>query len=357
MISQAVRCNVRLCCARCCEIRAKWEKKEFGYRNVSALAEVVVWSLNLNLKLICERQSVRRLSGTRDQFFFVPEISFRLLQVYYFVAHSLTRGRVCNLMYNCFWSLPEQSLLDRSSAELEINLNSIYKFSSYPTENTLRLRYWNQPVNGVWGNSRCLLWESYGTHRYSSYLIGNTLRICYREQVVNAVWGNSRYLLWEPYGTHRYSSYLIGNTLRLYYREQVVNAVWGNSRCLLWEPYGTHMYSPYLTGTQYVPATETNRLMLFGETVAVYFESHTEHTYTVRTSQERNTPPLQRASGECCLGKQSLFIEVEVKLRLWELYWTYRHSPYLTGNTLRLHYRAQPVNAVWGNSRCLFWES
>jgi hypothetical protein len=31
----------------------------------------------------------------------------------------------------------------------------------------------------------------------------------------------------------------------------------------------------------------------------------------------------------------------------------YESSPYLTGNTLRLHYKAQPVNAVWGNSRCL----
>jgi hypothetical protein len=31
----------------------------------------------------------------------------------------------------------------------------------------------------------------------------------------------------------------------------------------------------------------------------------------------------------------------------------YKSSPYLTGNTLHLHYKAQPVNAVWGNSRCL----
>jgi hypothetical protein len=38
--------------------------------------------------------------------------------------------------------------------------------------------------------------------------------------------------------------------------------------------------------THYVSATETNRLMLFGETVAVYCENHTEHTKTVRTSQE-----------------------------------------------------------------------
>jgi hypothetical protein len=32
--------------------------------------------------------------------------------------------------------------------------------------------------------------------------------------------------------------------------------------------------------THYVSATETNRLMLFGETVAVYCENHTEHTNT-----------------------------------------------------------------------------
>jgi hypothetical protein len=33
-------------------------------------------------------------------------------------------------------------------------------------------------------------------------------------------------------------------------------------------------------------ATEPNRLMLFGETVAVYCENHTKHTDTARTSQE-----------------------------------------------------------------------
>jgi hypothetical protein len=41
---------------------------------------------------------VRRPSGTRDQFFFLPEISFRQLQVCYFVVPSLTRGRFCNLL-------------------------------------------------------------------------------------------------------------------------------------------------------------------------------------------------------------------------------------------------------------------
>jgi hypothetical protein len=29
------------------------------------------------------------------------------------------RGRVCNLLYNCFWALPKQSLLGRSPAELK----------------------------------------------------------------------------------------------------------------------------------------------------------------------------------------------------------------------------------------------
>jgi hypothetical protein len=38
--------------------------------------------------------------------------------------------------------------------------------------------------------------------------------------------------------------------------------------------------------THFVSATEPNRLMLFGETVAVYCENHTEHTDTVRNSQK-----------------------------------------------------------------------
>jgi hypothetical protein len=61
---------------------------------------------------------VRRPSGTCNQFFFPLEISFRQLRLCYFVAPSLTRGRVCNLPYNCFWALPEQSLLGRSPARL-----------------------------------------------------------------------------------------------------------------------------------------------------------------------------------------------------------------------------------------------
>jgi hypothetical protein len=35
---------------------------------------------------------------TRDQFFFLLEIFFRQLRVCYFAAHTLKRGRVCNLL-------------------------------------------------------------------------------------------------------------------------------------------------------------------------------------------------------------------------------------------------------------------
>jgi hypothetical protein len=62
------------------------------------------------------------VSGTHleptTNFSFSSKISFRQLWVYYFVAPSLTKGRACNLLYNCFWALPEQSLLGRSPAEL-----------------------------------------------------------------------------------------------------------------------------------------------------------------------------------------------------------------------------------------------
>jgi hypothetical protein len=70
----------------------------------------------LQLQLIYDRQSVGQsvlVSGVLlgDQFFFLLEIPFRQLWVCNFVAPSLMIGRVCKLLYNCFWALPEQSLL------------------------------------------------------------------------------------------------------------------------------------------------------------------------------------------------------------------------------------------------------
>jgi hypothetical protein len=47
--------------------------------------------------------------------------------------------------------------------------------------------------------------------------------------------------------------------------------------------------------------------MLFGETVAVYCENHTEHTDTVRTSQEAHYVSATEPNG-LIMGKQSLFI-------------------------------------------------
>jgi hypothetical protein len=44
------------------------------------------------------RFGVRHPSGKRDQFFFLLEIFFRQLRICYFVAPTLTRGRVCNIM-------------------------------------------------------------------------------------------------------------------------------------------------------------------------------------------------------------------------------------------------------------------
>jgi hypothetical protein len=81
--------------------------------------------VKLKLKLIYNRQSVSQsvlVSGAHlrpeTNLIFFLEISFGLLRVCYFVAPSLAWGRVCILLYNCFWALTEQSHLCRSPAEL-----------------------------------------------------------------------------------------------------------------------------------------------------------------------------------------------------------------------------------------------
>jgi hypothetical protein len=60
--------------------------------------------------------------------------------------------------------------------------------------------------------------------------------------------------------------------------------------------------------------------MLFRETVAVCCENHTEHTNTL-------------------CGQNAEFCNI------------YKSSSYLTGNTSRLRYRAQPVYAVYCGDR------
>jgi hypothetical protein len=118
------------------------------------------------------------------------------------------------------------------------------------------------------------------------------------------------------------SLYLTGNTLRPCNKAKPVSAVWGNNRCLLWEPYGTHRYTVRAEfrvctseETYYVSDTKPNRLMLFGETVAVYCENPTEDTDTlcgqnveILPHRKHNNSPLKCPTAWCCLGKSSLFI-------------------------------------------------
>jgi hypothetical protein len=87
---------------------------------VTSMSHLLATSEWVNLRPTVSRPvcpGVRRPSETCDQFLFFLEISFRHLRFCKFVSPSLTRGRVCKLLYNCFWALPEQSLLDRSPAE------------------------------------------------------------------------------------------------------------------------------------------------------------------------------------------------------------------------------------------------
>jgi hypothetical protein len=77
--------------------------------------------VEVNLRPTVSRQAclgVIHLSGARDQFFFLLEISFRQLRVYYFVAPSLTRGRICNLLYNCFWAFARAVTLGSKSRRI-----------------------------------------------------------------------------------------------------------------------------------------------------------------------------------------------------------------------------------------------
>jgi hypothetical protein len=65
---------------------------------------VVVYEVSILCYLLFHHRSwlvrlgVRHPYGTCDQFFFLLEILFRQLRVCYFVAPSLMRGRVCNLL-------------------------------------------------------------------------------------------------------------------------------------------------------------------------------------------------------------------------------------------------------------------
>jgi hypothetical protein len=82
---------------------------------VKACFEVEV---EVNLRLTVSRPvcpGVRCPSGTCDQFFFLHEISFRQLWLWYFVASSLTKGRVCNLLVQLLLGLARAVTLEPKS--------------------------------------------------------------------------------------------------------------------------------------------------------------------------------------------------------------------------------------------------
>jgi hypothetical protein len=77
-----------------------------------------------------------------------------------------------------------------------------------------------------------------------------------------------------------------GNTLCLRCRANLL-MLFGETVAVYYENHTKHTDTVCTSQeTHYVSATEPNRLMLFRETVAVYCENHMEHTDTVRTSQE-----------------------------------------------------------------------
>jgi hypothetical protein len=79
---------------------------------------------------------------------------------------------------------------------------------------------------------------------------------------------------------------LTGNTIRLRYRDQPVNAVLGKQSVFIVRTIRNTQIQSVPHRTHYVSATEPNRLMLFGETVAVCCENHKEDKSIIRISQE-----------------------------------------------------------------------
>jgi hypothetical protein len=75
---------------------------------ISIYSKVLQVGVEVNLRPTVIRPvclGVKRPSGTSDQFFFLLEMSFRQLPLCYFVATSLTKGRVCNLLVQLILSL------------------------------------------------------------------------------------------------------------------------------------------------------------------------------------------------------------------------------------------------------------
>jgi hypothetical protein len=157
----------------------------------------------------------------------------------------------------------------------------------------------------------------------------------------------------EHTDTYKLSQYRIRDSSHHRYRAQPVYAVWRNRRCLLRTIRNTQIHINSMRTspeTHHVSVTESNRLMLSGETVA--FTVRTVRNIQIHINSVRTSPETHHISATeprrlmLCWGTVDVYCENRT-----EHTDTYKLSSYLTGNTSRLHYRAQPVNAVWGNSR------
>jgi thioredoxin-related protein len=70
--------------------------------------------------------------------------------------------------------------------------------------------------------------------------------------------------------------------------------------------------------TYYISVTKPNQLMVFGETVAVYCENHTEHTDIVRTSQETHYVSATQTSLLMLFGEAvAVYCEKYTEQILW----------------------------------------
>jgi hypothetical protein len=81
--------------------------------------------------------------------------------------------------------------------------------------------------------------------------------------------------------------------------------------------------------------------------------------FTVRTTWNTQSVPHRRHITPTLQCPTINIVCGNIRCLLWEPHGTHIctvGSPYLTGNTLHFHYRAQPANVVWGNSRYLLWK-
>jgi hypothetical protein len=142
------------------------------------------------------------LGSTSDQIFFFLLIIFRHICLCWCGMPSLTSGQPCSLQ---LWFLVSAVFLGFRHWGLVTTFHCPI-FEALQTGREGPVPAFNYPQQQ--GNQAIPLLRDFYPYTYvfSSYLTGDTLRFRYRAQPVNAVWGNSRCLLWEPYGTQKYNT-------------------------------------------------------------------------------------------------------------------------------------------------------